>query len=512
MGPLWCRSEMEELPPKVLAVLWLLATQAGKIVSKATLLDTVWSGTFVTEGTLATCLSRLRDSLGDDIQQPRYVATVHRLGYRFVAPVMRGHPEQPSSVPPAALISSPLSWPLDPLLVGREKELARLHACFRDSQEGKRQTVFVTGEPGAGKTALLEAFLGQLGDELPVLFGHGQCIEHSGQPEPYLPLLDALSQMSRTRGAENVVECLRRYAPAWLEYLPALFPETQAPVRAKAHSLTPVGMLRELVEALEALSADRLVMLVVEDLQWSDPSTADALALLARRRDPARLLIVGTCRPTDLILRNHPLKNVREELLAHAQCTEVPLECLRTEDVSSYLQRRGATSERRNDLAAFVFSRTQGHPLFMTQVVDHLAQQDLLSPQKRNAPDLTFDRALPQSLRQVLEAHLGRLDATEQQVLEVGSVAGAEFVVASVAVGLEMPPNAVEAVCERLVRQGRFLEDHGPAEWPDGTVSSRYGWRHALYREVLYQRIGAGRLVRLHRLLGNQKASGVGCS
>jgi len=159
-----------------------------------------------------------------------------------------------------------------------------------------------------------------------------------------------------------------------------------------------------------------------------------------------------------------------------------------------------------------VFSRTQGHPLFMTQVVDHLAQQDLLSPQKRNAPDLTFDRALPQSLRQVLEAHLGRLDATEQQVLEVGSVAGAEFVVASVAVGLEMPPNAVEAVCERLVRQGRFLEDHGPAEWPDGTVSSRYGWRHALYREVLYQRIGAGRLVRLHRLLGNQKASGVGCS
>ena len=73
--------------PKALAVLWLLARQAGQVVSKATLLDTVWAETVVSEGTLTTCLSLLRHALGEDAQQPRYIATVHRVGYRFVAPV-----------------------------------------------------------------------------------------------------------------------------------------------------------------------------------------------------------------------------------------------------------------------------------------------------------------------------------------------------------------------------------------------------------------------------------------
>ena len=62
--------------------------------------------------------------------------------------------------------------------------------------------------------------------------------------------------------------------------------------------------------------------------------------------------------------------------------------------------------------------------------------------------------------------------------------------------GCRWPPEAVEAVCEALARQGQFLEDRGLVEWPDGTVSGRYGFRHALYQEVVYQRLGAGRRAR----------------
>ena len=94
-GPLWHQAELVAVPPKALAVLWLLARQAGQVVSKATLLDTVWAETVVSEGTLTTCLSLLRHALGEDAQQPRYIATVHRLGYRFVAPVT------PAGAPPA---------------------------------------------------------------------------------------------------------------------------------------------------------------------------------------------------------------------------------------------------------------------------------------------------------------------------------------------------------------------------------------------------------------------------
>jgi tetratricopeptide (TPR) repeat protein len=82
--------------------------------------------------------------------------------------------------------------------------------------------------------------------------------------------------------------------------------------------------------------------------------------------------------------------------------------------------------------------------------------------------------------------------------------------VASVAAGLQTTPESIEAVCEGLARQGQFLEDRGLAEWPDGTVSGRYGWRHALYQEVVYQRVGAGRRARLHRLLGAREEIGYG--
>ena len=93
--------------------------------------------------------------------------------------------------------------------------------------------------------------------------------------------------------------------------------------------VTRERMLRELAEALEALSAERPVVLVLEDLHWSDTSTVEALALLARRRDPARLLVLGTYRPVELIVHDHPLKTVKQELVAHGQCVEVPLGYLR---------------------------------------------------------------------------------------------------------------------------------------------------------------------------------------
>ena len=100
-GPLWHHAEIVAVPPKALAVLWLLASQAGQVVSKATLLDTVWAETVVSEGTLTTCLSLLRHALGEDTQQPRSIATVHRLGYRFVAPVA---PHGPCPRPPRAAL------------------------------------------------------------------------------------------------------------------------------------------------------------------------------------------------------------------------------------------------------------------------------------------------------------------------------------------------------------------------------------------------------------------------
>jgi DNA-binding winged helix-turn-helix (wHTH) protein len=120
-GPLWCGSQVVPVPPKALAVLWLLASQAGQVVTKEALLDAVWVGTVVSEGALTTCLRILRHALAEDARQPRYIAIVHRLGYWFVAPVTSCAPVARSITPPFPPASSPLA-------VGRAVEVARLHA------------------------------------------------------------------------------------------------------------------------------------------------------------------------------------------------------------------------------------------------------------------------------------------------------------------------------------------------------------------------------------------------
>jgi predicted ATPase len=172
---LWHHAELVAVPPKALAVLWQLARQAGQVVSKASLLDTVWAETAVSEGTRTTCLSLLRQALGEDARQPRYIATVHRLGYRFVAPVTQ-EGAVPALTPPAA----------PPLLVGRAAELAQLHAWFAQARQGERQTVFVMGEAGMGKTTLVEAFVAEVAAAQTAWIGWGQCIDHSGAGEAYL--------------------------------------------------------------------------------------------------------------------------------------------------------------------------------------------------------------------------------------------------------------------------------------------------------------------------------------
>src|SRR5262249_59643996 len=113
-------------------------------------------------------------------------------------------------------------------------------------------------------------------------------------------------------------------------------------------------------------------------------------------------------------------------------------------------------------------------------------------------------------LGELIEAQLGQVTAEEQQVLEGGSVAGAEFAVASVAAGSQTEPAALEAACEALVRQGLFLEERGLETWPDGTVSGRYGFRHALYQDVLYQRLGSGWQAQLHRQISARLAQAYG--
>jgi DNA-binding winged helix-turn-helix (wHTH) protein len=212
---LWRKNRAVRLTPKAFQLLYYLVSRPGQLVSKDELFQAVWSETVVNRNTLRWCMKELRKALEDDAKTPRYIETVHRRGYRWIAET-RGAGRQ------ASLLSSPVfSFQSGASnIVGREAELTQLHGWLERARAGERQIVFVTGEPGIGKTTVVETFLNQI--EEPVWIGRGQCIEHYGAGEAYMPVLEAFGRLCREAEDKRLIALLRQYAPTWLLQMPAL--------------------------------------------------------------------------------------------------------------------------------------------------------------------------------------------------------------------------------------------------------------------------------------------------
>jgi DNA-binding winged helix-turn-helix (wHTH) protein/predicted ATPase len=508
---LWRDDAVVRLTAKAFAVLRYLVTHAGQLVTKNELFTAVWASSHVSEAALTMCIRELRHALGDAPQAPQFLETVRGRGYRFVAPVTRPN----LAALPTGSSAYPLASSPPPLLVEREHELAHLQWGWQQAQQGRCQVVLVTGDAGLGKTALVDAFVAPVAMAEEVWLGHGQCIEQYGVGEAYLPLLDALAQMARHPDGAHLVAVLQQHAPSWLLQLPALVPETTyESLERRSRGTTRERMLRELAEAVEALTVVHPLLLVLEDLHWSDVSTLDWIAYMARRRQAARLLLVGTYRPTEAIVQEHPVHTVTRDLQLHGQSTELALGYLSPAGVATYLRRRLAGESSPEILAPALYQRTDGHPLFLVTVVDELIrsrrEREGITERDLAAEIEAILVEVPETLRQLIERQLAQLRPAEQELLEVASVAGVEFAAAAVAAGAAQTVETIEAQCDALARRGQFLRACGTDDWPDGTVATRYTFRHDLYREVIYARLPAGRRGRWHRQLGERLEAGYG--
>jgi predicted ATPase len=375
---------------------------------------------------------------------------------------------------------------------------------------GERQLVFVTGESGIGKTALAEAFLEQVEAAGRMRVGRGQCVEHYGAGEAYLPILEALGRLGRGPAGQQLIEVFKRYAPTWLLQLSTLIDDAELDaIQRKVQGATRERMLRELAEAFEVLTAETPVMLLLEDLHWSDYATIDSLSLLAQRREAARLLVIGTYRPAEIAVSDHPLKAAKRELQVHGRCVELALNFLTEQAVADYLSIRFAGASLPSALARMIHRGTDGNALFMVNIVDELVTQGALERTAEGwsltAPIEQVAISGPESLRQMIEKQIERLSEEQQQLLEVASVGGAEFSAAMVAAGLESATELAEIHCEELVRRGQFFQALGFHTLPDGTTTGRYGFLHALYQTVLYERLSTARRMRLHRRIGESQ-------
>ena len=180
---LWRGAKAIHLAPKAFAVLQYLAARPGQLVTKNALLEALWPGTVVGDAVLKVSVREIRKALGDRAAKPRIIATVHRLGYRFVADVADAEGEIASARPPLAEpppLSRAARYRGPAHLVGREPVLDHLQTWFEAAWRGSRQVVFVVGEPGIGKTAVVDAFLERTGANPRVWIGRGQCVEMYG--------------------------------------------------------------------------------------------------------------------------------------------------------------------------------------------------------------------------------------------------------------------------------------------------------------------------------------------
>jgi DNA-binding winged helix-turn-helix (wHTH) protein/predicted ATPase len=494
---------------KSLAVLRALVLRAGDIVTKRELFASAWPDTAVSNAALTSCIKELRRALHDDARRPRYIETVHRRGYRFI-----GSPSRP----PAHIEECSTRVTASVPVVGRAHTLRDLHGLLADAMAGVRQFIFVTGEAGVGKTTLVERFVFEATSSGAIRVGWSQCAEHHGQGEPYQPLLEALTRLSRDPGVEDLAATLSRYAPTWLAQLPALQPHSTIGVPTMI--ATPERMVRELADALEALTSRVPLILWLEDLHWSDASTMEWIAAAARRRrsESTRLLVIATSRPAEGYAPAHPLGSLIDQLRVKGLCREIAVQGLDEAAVAEYIARRFPQAHGREHdfehVARLVHRKTQGNPLFVGHVVTDLCSRGWFveTPdgwEVRAAMD-AGELGVPEDLRRMIECDIEKLSPPERELLEVGSVAGATFSAAAVGAVLGSSVADVETTFGSLARRQQFVREAGAMEWPDGTVATQFEFVHAIHRDVLYQRLPAGRLAALHRAVGDAQERAYG--
>src|SRR5262249_25066991 len=187
------------------------------------------------------------------------------------------------------------------------------------------------------------------------------------------------------------------------------------------------------------------------------------------------------------VLSAHPLRAVKQELQARGLCHELAIGRLNEAAVADYLDARFPGGGLSDELARLLHERTEGHPLFLVDLLhDWLAQGMIVRRSDGAGWELKADVGasgvgVPASIRALVKKQLERLSREEIRVLEGASVAGVEFTAAAAAAATEDDLVRVEECCEELARRHQFLQRKGTAEWADGTVSARYRFGHELY-------------------------------
>ena len=502
-----CRME-----PQVFDMLLYIVENRDRVVTKNDLFDHIWKNRVVTDSALTSRLKAVRATLGDGGRDQRLIKTVHGRGFRFVGDVAELGDSSAQETKLDTGIPVEPHPPASSMLPGRAEHQSELLSSLALAKSGTRQIVFITGDAGLGKTTLLRSFIAALAQDESVYVAHGQCLEHHGSGEAYMPILEAIARLCGEENTPAIAEIMSQRAPTWAQQMPGLeLNDITGQVRQRGGNQD--RMLREMVEALEVFTSKHTLVLVLEDIHWSDPSTIDLVVRLAMRTDKAKLMVVATFRPANLKSRQSLYSTIKT-LIVREHGREIMLGALDEASVGQFLDHRFNHAKLPPEVRGALYQRTGGHPLFTRNVIEQWVADGALFDNNGtwelsvNLEELT--QGVPDNLKLFIQQFIEELEAQERILLEAAAVRGREFSTAEVAAVLDQSEEDIETQCSELAGHGRWIHASGIEEWPSGQISSLYAFAHDLYQEVFYELVPAGQRGRIHRAIGNRLESAYG--
>lgn len=371
-------------------------------------------------------------------------------------------------------------------LIGREAEFSAILESAEAAMQGSGRLLAVAGEPGVGKTRLSqEAALACRGRGFVV--STGRCYEPH-RSVPYYPFLEALSSLYGA--AQDVV---RAQIPTRWPHMMRLLPE--GPVDAlSATSVNPQEEQQRLFWAvtgfLQAIAETAPVALLLDDLHWADDASLELLQHMARHTRAHRVLLLGAYRDVE-IGRQHPLGRALHDLEREHLVEHVPVRQLGRQGTAKMISHR-LGQELSNDFTELVYSHTDGHPLFVQEVLRALVERgDVYRRDSRWESRAISEIGVPESARATIADRASRLSEPAQEALRQASVLGQSFDFEDLQVMAEYSEDELEAALEEALAAGLVYESG------DG-----YVFNHALTQQALYTELPKRRRRRLHLAAG----------
>jgi ABC-type oligopeptide transport system substrate-binding subunit/DNA-binding SARP family transcriptional activator len=438
------------------------------------------------------------------------------------------------------------------LFVARERELAQLDAHLAAALEGQGRIVFVTGEAGSGKTALMAEFARRAQEaHAEVIVASGTCNAYSGVGDPYLPFRDVMGMLAgdvEARWAAGLIsreharrlwgmlpesiqalvdrapdlidvfvagkELLSRAmmaAPGGADWLEALR-ELTARGQAGAADLNQSHLMGQYANVLHSLAAGRPLLITLDDLQWADVASIGLLFHLARNLAGSRILLVGAYRAEEVALGRdgarsedhgrHPLQKVLNEFKRTFGDIWLDLSAVGENEGRAFVDAFLDTEPNRlgEGFRQALLRQTGGHPLFTIELLRGMQERGSLvwHEDRRWVESSTLDwRTLPARVEGVVEERVGGLEPALREILSVASVEGERFTAEVVARVRGLGEREVLRSLAQLERRHHLVREREGTR-VDGQFLSRYQFSHILFQRYLYDQLSAAERRLLH--------------